>query len=119
LLLLQSAKLIEAEVLALDQTLEVSEGLAELLEDVGCAVTVTRRVVLWVDRVHDHEHCLALRSLAIERHVAQGVHAVELGIEAVRVEVEEAHEQTRRCDVRALLQVEVVHVGNDQQNCTV
>ena len=42
------------------------EGLAELLEDVGRAVTVARRVVLWVDRVNNHEHCLALRSLAIE-----------------------------------------------------
>ena len=50
----------------MDQTFKVREGLAELLEDVGRAVTVARRVVLWVDRVNNHEHCLALRSLAIE-----------------------------------------------------
>ena len=67
MLLLQSAEPIEAEVLALDQTFEMRKGLAELLEDVWRAVAVARRIVLWVDRVHDDEHCLALRSLAIER----------------------------------------------------
>ena len=61
----------EPEVLALDQTFEVCEGLTELFEDIGCAVTVARRVVLWVDWVHDHEHSLALGSLCIERPTVQ------------------------------------------------
>ena len=66
---LHLAEFLEAEVLALNQTFEVCEGLTELLEDIGCAMTVARSVVLWVDRVHDYEHSLALGSLCIERPI--------------------------------------------------
>jgi len=52
-------------------------------------------------------------------HVVESVDAVDVGVETVRVEVEEAHQEARRRDVRALLQFEVVHVRNDQQDRTV
>jgi len=111
LLLAQS---LETQVLALNQTFEVREGFAELVEDVGRAMTVARSIVLWVHWVHNDEYRLALGSLRIERHFAEGVDSVELGVEAVGVEVEEAHQQARRSDVRALLQIKVVHVSHDQ-----
>ena len=46
------------------------ERLIEFLEDVWGTMTVSRRVVLWIDRVHDYKHLLALARLAIERPIS-------------------------------------------------
>ena len=53
---------------------------------------------------------------AVDLRFLEKIDSVELWVEAVGVEVEEAHEEARRGDVRALLQLEVVHVGHDQQD---
>ena len=66
-MLLLLFELLEARVLALNKALEMRESLAELLENVGCAVAVTRRVILRIDRVDDHKHLLTLRWLLVER----------------------------------------------------
>ena len=66
LLLLILLEFLEAIVLALDETFEMREGLAELLENVRGPVAVTRRCILRVDRIDDHKHLLTLRRL-IER----------------------------------------------------
>lgn len=60
-------ELLQAQVLALDETLQVRESLLELLENVGRSVAVARRVILRVDRVHDYKHLLTLRRLRVER----------------------------------------------------
>jgi len=80
-------EILQAEVLALDKTLQVGEGLLELLEDVGRFVTVARRVILRVHRVHDYKHLLTLRRLRVERHFKERVNPVKFRVETVRVEV--------------------------------
>ena len=60
-------ELLEAEVLTLDATFQVGEGLAELLEDVRRSVAVACGVILGVDWVYYYEHLLTLRRLLVER----------------------------------------------------
>lgn len=55
----------------------------------------------------------------INLHFIERVDSVKLGVEAVRVEVKEAHQQARGRNVGTLLQFEVVHVGHYQQDRTV
>ena len=63
---LQFAELLQAQVLALHETLQVTEGLLELFQDFRRAVTVARRVRLGVHGVHNYEHSLVLGCLGVE-----------------------------------------------------
>jgi len=58
---------LQAQVLALNQTLQVREGFSELLEDVRRAVAVPGRIILRIHGVHDDKCLLTLRRLRIER----------------------------------------------------